>query len=186
MLVLVLHDRLGFACPAERPRRAELDDRRHVELPTDHVRDDRHLHREVDRHAWRDRERRPGPEDHVDATAVAVVGVHDAAPALGGLGLHVRAAAQAPPRAHGPPQHEATGEAIAGLVALAVRVEHLLREREAAAAPASPRARELEHAHGVHRAGAHLDVLVREAHVAEGEWIVLGATDRNASRRRAR
>src|SRR5688572_21295306 len=71
---------------------------------------------------------------------IAVIGVHHAAPRLGGLALHLDATAHAPFPAdpERAPQRHATRVPIARLISLSVRVQHLLREQETAEPPSAP------------------------------------------------
>src|SRR5690606_32251341 len=92
--------------------------------------DERDLEPEIEREPGRHGPRRAGRDHRVDATLVALVGVADAVPALVRLCLYLETTAHVP-AAERATQRDACRVAIARLVALVVRVDHLLREREA-------------------------------------------------------
>lgn len=185
MVVVVGGERRRGVCPGsgrctpEAVGDAELEDGGHLELAADGVGDEGELDGEVEAEVISGGPRGGGAGEEIEAAAVAVVGVDGAGPALGGLGLGLEAGAHGESTAETAAGDEAAGVAIASLVALVVLVDGLLGEGEGADAPSLPAARHLEGEDRVEGAGAHLDVLVRDAHAAEAERIFLGAADRD-------
>ncbi len=169
----------GGGRPAEGPARAQLDQRRHVELAADDVGHHWRLERQVERGGGGRPPGDAGADQHVEPAAVAVVGRDHAMPALGLLDLHLGAAAHLPARAVAAAEAQPGGVAVAGLVAVAALVDDLLGEGEPGHGERAERSGQLDREHRIDRAGAELDVLVRHVHGPERERIGLGRAERH-------
>jgi hypothetical protein len=178
VIVVVLVGVGAGPAAADREPQADLDQRRVVELAADHPGDDRHLDADPELGAAADRARQGAAGHEIEPALVALVVVDDAAPALGGLARGVEgqggAEAAADPGGHG----GAAGVAIAGLVVARRGVDHLHGQGVERQVEATEGGAGVERQHRVDRAGAELDVLVRQAGVAAGERIGLGLAER--------